>query len=345
MINLKHLFLASLFLLALPIFGQSALDYMEEITAETRKIQTDMWDYTSAVSHGKSARKVEKRRNELLQTSQEALKRVKNMPAYNGSTAYRDSVVSFLTINYMVLKVDYAEIITMETSAEKSYENMEAYLAALDAASTKMQESTDMVKEQQALFAAENNITLTSNENDELTKKMKAAGVVYGYYNKVYLIFFKSFLQESRLISALGSGSVDGIKEHREILLENTEEGLGLLKEIKAFNGDNSIVAACRDMLTFYQEEAKEKMDIVLDYYQKNKSFEEIQARFDKIKEKDRTQADVDEYNKAVTDLNAAGEKYNATTESLNKERGQLLETWNRSVAKFTDTHVPKGKA
>ena len=88
---------------------------------------------------GKVREKVEKKRVQLLKNSQEALERVKAMPDYDGSAAYRDSVVNFLSINYMVLKVDYARITEMEASAEQSFENMEAYLQAMDVAGEKMQ--------------------------------------------------------------------------------------------------------------------------------------------------------------------------------------------------------------
>ena len=118
--NLRNIILTLLFTsFGLSSFSQTAVSYMEKITEESKKIQADMWDYTNAVSHGKSARKVEKRRSELLTTSQQALNRVSGMQAYEGSTTYRDSVVSFLRINYLVLKEDYAEIVDMEEIAEK----------------------------------------------------------------------------------------------------------------------------------------------------------------------------------------------------------------------------------
>ena len=47
------------------------------------------------------------------------------MKAFDGSTTYRDSVVSFLNINYYVLKEDYAKIVDMEerlTKLDNGYE-------------------------------------------------------------------------------------------------------------------------------------------------------------------------------------------------------------------------------
>lgn len=328
-----------LILLILPSFSQSALEYMNEINAETKKIQSDMWDYTSAVAHGKSARKVEKKRVQLLKTSKEALERVKAMPDYDGSVAYRDSVVNFLSINYMVLKVDYARITEMEANAEQSFENMEAYLQAMDVAGEKMQYAGDMVREEQMMFASRNNITLRDEEN-KLSENIKIANAVYEHYNQVYLIFFKSYKSEVGLVSSISAKNLTGMKSNQEKLRTNVAEGLLKLKAIEAYKGDNSCVTACQEVLTFYQEEA-EKVNVMIEFYEKNKSFNEVVANFEKIKAKKRTQDDIDTYNNAVNEYNALSEEYNKTNEELNKERQEQLEEWNKTIAKFTDKHVP----
>ena len=344
MINLKQFLILLVGLAISPVFGQTAIEYMETISGETKAIQKDMWDYTSTVAHGKSARKVEKRRSELLKTSLEAIQKVKAMPAFDGSTAYRDSVVDFLQVNYTVLKVDYAEIVNLETSSQSSFEKMEAYLKAQELASNKMRESAQMVRNQQKVFAENNNIDLLETD-DALSQKMKRASEVYGYYNGVYLVFFKNFLQETDLLNSMQNQNLTGIKNNSEKLSRFAEEGLEKLSAINPFEGDASLVVACKEMLTFYKDEAENQMKAVIDYHEKNKSFAAIQEEFEQIKEKNRTQEDVDRFNNAVTAVNEAGELFNATVAALNKEREAKLNNWNKVVAKFTDSHVPKGKA
>ena len=43
--------------------AQSPVEYMNSFSTEYQKIQQDMWDYTSSVSHGKSARKSRQTKN------------------------------------------------------------------------------------------------------------------------------------------------------------------------------------------------------------------------------------------------------------------------------------------
>ncbi len=333
---------AAVALFSLQVSAQTAVEYMEKISAESRKIQSDMWDYTNAVSHGKSARKVEKKRAEVIQTSQQALNRVKNMKPFEDSTTYRDSVTSFLQINLLVLKEDYAKIVDMEEIAEKSYDNMEAYLMAQQGANDKMESSGEMVQKQQAVFAAKHDITLLEADNDRLSENMKIAGEVYEYYNKVYLIFFKSYVQETYLMAALNAQDVNGIQQNKNALAATAKEGLAPLNDIKAFKGtDNSIVLACREMLEFYADEA-EKMEIVTDYFLKTENFNTVKASFEQIKAKNRKQEDIDRYNNAVNEMNEAVEAYNANNEVMNDRREDKLDAWNKSVAKFTSKHVPK---
>lgn len=320
------------------------VEYLNAISAHYRDIQTQMWDYTSAVSHGKSARKVEKTRSELIQTTYQAMNKVKRMPAYDGNTAYRDSVVSFLNIYYHVIKEDYAKIVDMEEIAERSYDDMEAYMLAKETANDKMQNASEMVAEQQRIFAEKYEITL-EEADDDLAEKMRIADEVYEYYNVLYLIFFKAYIQEKYLIDAINASDVSAIEQNKNALADAANEGLEKTKEIKAFKGDNTVLMALKEILNFYKDEAENKVAAITDYFIKTENFNSIKKSFDDIKENKRTQQDIDKYNNAVNEMNEAVNVYNQTNEQLGNDRKKHLDNWNKSSAKFTDKHVPKGKA
>ena len=46
-----------------------AYSYINYINTQYSKVMEDMWSYTSAVAHGKNARKIEAKRNELINTT------------------------------------------------------------------------------------------------------------------------------------------------------------------------------------------------------------------------------------------------------------------------------------
>lgn len=316
---------------------------MDYFSSEYLKIQEDMWDYARTVSHGRSARKVEKRRGELIQSTRSALGKAKRAKDFNGDTAYRDSVIRYFFIIDVVLREDYAKIVDMEAVAEQSYDDMEAYILARELASDKLEEAGDMISNEHKRFAADNNITLIENET-KLDQKMAIANEVFDHYNEVYLIFFKSYKQEGYLMDAISRNDVSAIEQNRNALLDVVEEGMNKLNAVKKYEGDPAMITATRQLFNFYKSEAEKDVDIVLNYLETNENFQKIKASFDQKKPKSRTQEDVDAYNKGVTDVNSAGEKYNAMNEASNKKRGELIDNWNKVADKFTNRHVPKGK-
>ena len=323
--------------------AQSPVEYMNGFSAEYQKIQEDMWDYTSSVSHGKSARKVDKRRMELIQTSNAALAKAKSAKGFEGSTAFKDSVVEYFRLVNLVLKEDYAKVVDMEAIAEDSYDAMEAYMTAREMASDKLAEASKMISREQRKFAEDHNVKIIDTSS-ELDKKMEIAGQVYDHYNEVYLIFFKSFKQEAYLIDAISKKDLSAVEQNREALIATAKEGLEKLKTVKLYNNDRSVVDATKKLLEFYISEAQNEMVTASDYLLKSENFNKTKEAFDKKPEKSRTKADVDGYNKAVGEMNAAVNKYNAANEKMNKTRSTLVDSWNNIAQTFTDKNVPKGK-
>ena len=67
-------------------FGQDMTNggtYMNYFSSDYEVIQKDMWDYTKSVSHGRSARKVEKKRAELVKSTSAGLSKAKRAKDYN----------------------------------------------------------------------------------------------------------------------------------------------------------------------------------------------------------------------------------------------------------------------
>lgn len=318
----------------------TAVGYMDVISKEFKNIQQNTWEYTSSVAHGKSARKVEKRRKEVITANREAISKVKRMKPFNGSTAFRDSALSFLNTNFAVLNEDYAKLMDMEEVAEQSYDLMEAYMTAREKANEKLHASGDMIEAEYSTFAKANNINLIESK-DKLSKNVEIANQVYKHYNQVYLVFFKSYKQEAYMLVAMEKSDVNGIEQNKNALTKTAEEGLKKLETVELYKNDPSIVKACKQLLDFYKEETEKKMADVSNFYVSKENFEKIKTAFDAKPQKERKKEDVDSYNKAVNDYNAASNKYNAVNAELNAKRNQLIDNYNKACASFTDKHVP----
>jgi hypothetical protein len=314
-------------------------EYMSYISAQQEKVTRKFLTYNSAASHGKRAKKVEKLREQLLDEVQDSRMNISGMPKFKGDAAYKDSAAAFLKFYYNVLNDDYSKIVNMEEIAEQSYDEMEALLMFQEQVDKKLEEANLRMKNAQKAFAASNNVTLVESK-DEVSGKMKQVGEVNDHYHQVYLAFFKPYLQEQNLIKSLDKGNVGGIEQDKNALLKYAQEALSKLESVKAFQGDNALKAACKQMMQFYVKEASDYLKPVVDYYLVKERFETIKKDFDKKSEP--SKADVDAYNKVVNDINTATNQYNQANNNSNKLRSENLANWNKAVSDFFDEHMPR---
>ncbi|MFN5417510.1 MAG: hypothetical protein ACK5B9_10670 [Flavobacteriia bacterium] len=336
---MKQIITSLALIFSFTLLAQSPVEYMNQISSEFKAIQSATWDYTKSVAKNKSARKVDKNRVELAKTIAKSIEKVKKIADFNGSGYYRDSVLSYLNMNLAVVSQDYEKIMNLEEIAEQSYDLMDAYMAAQEAASDKLAQYGEMVDVEEHKFAKENNINLIES-SDKIGLRLKKAGEVYDYYNPVYLIFFKAYKQEAYLSDALTKGDVSGMEQNKSSLSSVSQEGLGKLDAVKDFNGDLSLKNVCIDMLKFYQEEADKHYQVLIDFQTTKEGFEKAKANIESKKDTERTQEDIDNYNAMVKEYNTKTAEFNSTINDLNNKRSKLLNAWNNGSANFTNKHI-----
>jgi len=339
----KHLLIVFLlfsqFLFAQP--NSDAGEYLGRISEQFGEISKDLMSYASATAHGKGARKVDKKRQELIATLKQAEFNVRKLRPFKENSQLRDTVVSYLHLSRIVLTEDFGKIVNMEEVAEQSYDAMEAYLLAKELAYDKLDQSFDRVKEQQQAFASTYEIKLIENES-ELSRKLEKAGKVSAYYNQVYLVFFKSYKDEAYLMEALSKGDVNAMEQTKNALAISSDEGLKKLTQIGIYNYDATIKNACSQMLNFLQQEANNKIPGQIDFYLKKENFEKLKKTLDSKRPNDRTQSDIDQYNKSLKEFNEAVTRYNTINDELNKKRTAVFGQWNKAIDDFMAKHVPR---
>ncbi len=315
-------------------------DYMSYLQQQQENITKRYLSYTSASAHGKREKKVEALRGKLLNEIDESRMNISGMGSWKGDKAYRDSVVNFMKFYYNIMNDDYAKVVNMEEIAERSYDEMEAYILLQEAIENKLGDANARITLAEKSFAAKNNITLVEGQS-KTGDMMKEVNGLNKHYREVYLIFFKPTIQEKNMLTAIEKGNVTAIEQSRTSMLKYAQEGLAKLKTVKSFRGDNSMSSAASAMLNFYSREA-EKIISVNDYNLAKTKFEEIKKQMDN--KGDRTKEDVAAYNKAVNDINKAADNYNSLMKTLNEQRNELLKNWNTTVKSFFDEHTPHYK-
>ncbi len=314
--------------------------YMDFISKQRQNISKKFMSYASASAHGKRARKVENLRMKLLDEVQEVRMNISGLGGWKGDKSYRDTAVSFMKLYYNILNDDYGKILNMEEIAEQSYDEMEAFLLIKDGVDKKLEEGNAKMSLAETEFARKNNINLVESTSSlgEMTKQVH---LVNKHYNEVYLLFFKPFKQEEKLMEAITKGNITSIEQTKNAMQSYAQAGLEKLKEVKPFEGDNAVIAACRAMLQFFLKEAGE-MTVYTDYFLAKERFEAVKKEFEKKDEP--TKADTDTYNKGVNEINKALNVYNQKNSNLNQLRNEELKNWNKTLNDFFDEHTPRYK-
>jgi hypothetical protein len=314
--------------------------YMDAFGKAHTEMNKTYMTYMSAVGHGKKAKKVEKLRQKVLETIIDTKNNTNGLGAYKGDNSLRQSSVEYIMLVYHVFNDDYSKIVNMEEIAEQSFDQMQAYILLQEMTEAKIREAADKMSAAEKAFAVKYNIQLVEGKS-ELSEKISVASKLSHYKNQLFLLFFKCNWEDGVMTEAMNNKKVNDIEQARNALIKYAQEGLQALDTLKSFNGDASLAMAARQVLNFYKKMAETDMPKLTDFFLKQENFEKIKKAFDAKPESKRTKEDVDAFNKAVNEVNAAVGNFNKMNEQVNKGRQQAIENWNKADKEFTDRNMP----
>ena len=335
----RFFFLLAFCFLHISFAQQGPGEYMSELAENYKQINKDTWDYIRQASRGRNASKVEKRRSELATTLKQAKYEASKKPGYQGDKSLRDAYASYLGLTYLSVNDEYRKIVDLERIAEESYDAMEAYLLTKERVNQKMDSAYQQLKKAQNDFAATYNVNLVEGSS-RISKKLSNASVINAYDNSIFLIFFKSNFYEGEMINAQNEGKVGDMEQFRQTLEIVSQEGMEELKKVDSYEGDNSLKEACFSMLEFYYGEAVRYAPKQIDFYQKSDKMQTASKIFQSKKQKDLTQAEINDYNNSVNEYNTAVKTFNETNEYLNKFRTKRLNNFNQTRQNFFNKYL-----
>jgi hypothetical protein len=316
------------------------VSYMNAISNAETLMNKSYMAYVSAAAHSSRKRKIEKLRVQAVDNIVTCQNTINYLPAYKGDNSLRQSSLNYVQLCYKVFNEDYTHIVNMEDIAERSYDEMQAYLLLQQATNDTLEVAIVRINKAEDKFAAKYNITMTTQKS-ELGEKMEATSRQSKYRDKVYLLFYKCNWEDNQLTSAMNEKNVTKVEQVRNALGKFANEGLKVLDTLQSFENDGSLVNACRQALTFYKSEADTQVPQLTDYYLKEENFQKVKTAFEAKSQSERTKQDVDAYNQGVNDINAAVGSFNQVNSDLNSGRSNAVNTWNATEKAFIDAHTP----
>lgn len=321
--------------------SEGPVQHMQFMSSQDELLSKKYMSYMSEVAHGGRARKMEKRREDLVNSIRETMRECARVKPYKGDASLRDAYRDYYFVLLSIFNEDYHKIVDMEEIAERSYDAMEAYLLTQEKADEKLDQANDKLKLAYNAFAARNNIQLVEGTQSKLNKKLTTVSKVNAYMHQIFLIFFKSNVQEMLMIESLEKKDLNALEQYKNSLIKYSSEGLSRLDTVKAYNGDGSLITACRKVLEFQKAEAEGKVGTYTDFLLKENEIIKLKKSFDAKPASGRTKQDVDEYNASIDSFNKAIAQYNKVNTELNNSRNKVLSNWDNTRRRFLDQHVP----
>src|SRR5688572_18794447 len=94
--------------------AESPVDHMSQLSDKEELLRKKYLSYMSEVAHGERARKMEKRRGELVTSIQEVIRDAGKLRPYKGDASLRNAFIEYWNILLHIFKEDYHKIVDME---------------------------------------------------------------------------------------------------------------------------------------------------------------------------------------------------------------------------------------
>lgn len=303
--------------LALPAAAQTYADpasYNNAIVSEQVELLKKNLRYISKAAHSENDRKIEARRQDVVEQNQLAIARLKRMPAFKGNAELRAKALAAFQTMLAVYSADYKQVNAMATARTESFEAMQRYFDAQELAGKKLDTVNDSMQAAQKRFARQFGMSIeTGRESTRLNEYTRQVEAVNQYQHRVFLPFFRVQKAAARLTDALNKQDAAPFEAARAGLAAEAEKSAAELEAVPAYQGkDAAFRNAARDYANFYVLMcAKELLEIA-----------EMLPRKDRL-----TKEDAQVVNRNINTLNVQGQKFN--------------EAYNRASSGFMDTYVP----
>ncbi|HEY2727847.1 MAG TPA: hypothetical protein VGI61_11775, partial [Parafilimonas sp.] len=240
--------------------------YMTAISNAEMSMNKSYLAYMSAVAHSGRAKKVEKMREQTLQSIQDCKYKISDLPYFKSDNSLRKSSMDYIDVCYKVFNEDYAHLVNMEDIIEQSFDEMQLYILLQEKTNEKVHDASDTMDQAEKAFAEKYNVKLI-DAKDEVSENMEIISKINHYRDQVYLVFFKCNWQDGEITNALNAKKLTGLEEARNALDTYAKEGLLALDSLNNFQGDHSLAQACKQALQFYQKLAENDMPKVTDFF------------------------------------------------------------------------------
>ncbi len=291
--------------------AESPETYISRLSNEYAEVSNRNLEYLQYSVHSDDIALIEQKRVALIQQIQKSYSNLKAIPPYKGDSKLRDEMLAVFEAFIESFNIEFKEVNMLKQNSKNSFEAMEQYLNASNAAEKKLDVASSRAIAAQVAFARKYNIKLT--EDEEKANSVRILNNLNNYHRAIFLRIFKVAKKEAEFSDALNRQSIPDMERTRRDLERICEENLLFLERMPDFQSDTTYRDAAKNYIRFYQS-------IASDGY---KTLIAVLRKGDK-----RTKEDVDAFNHVIQQCSEEGPALN---DKVNEAANQLFKK-----------HVPK---
>ncbi len=316
---------------------QGAGDYMTTVSEAQNEMNRQYLLYILAACGSLKVKQYDNLRERALYAIKDARNSVLAMPDFLEDTSLKNASVKYMVTCYQIFHDDYAAIGDRELTARNSIKDMESFLGAVETANIKLQNAFEGYINAEKAFAENNTVKLITSK-DESYDKIKKAGRIGMYHDKVFLWFFRCNWMDSDIFREMKEKKPDSAEIQRQALLAMTDKAWASLKsdELVSFEGNGALAKSCRDVIEFYQGLARVDIPRLIAFARVQEKVKTLKAVVE-AKGDAKTNRDIDDYNQAVRDANSMLPMINALTKEVNQRRAEQMQKWEQADAAFME--------
>tara|TARA_B100000809_G_scaffold244370_1_gene270218 strand:+ start:1368 stop:1802 length:435 start_codon:yes stop_codon:yes gene_type:complete len=143
-------------------------------------------------------------------------------------------------------------------------------------------------------------------------------------------------------MDAIEKSDISAIQQNANALVTAAKEGLEIIETKTRYKKDQSIINATKEAFEFFVNEGENQIPTITEFLILNEDFDKIKTNLEHTAERERTKAQIDNYNKKVKEVNKGADGYNKVNSKLNINRQNAINQLNNANANFLSKHIPK---
>ncbi|MEM8527224.1 MAG: hypothetical protein AAGG68_21465 [Bacteroidota bacterium] len=251
---------------------------------------------------------IEQQRQKLIKQLNNSIEFMEKVQPIEGGEELKITALEVFRSYTESFNLDFVNLMQLKAESQSSYEAMEKYFAARKEAEQKVDKAAKRYGEAQIAFAEKHNIEIKEAEQNA---GMQEINLLNNYHQSIFLKYSKILMRNNEFMQYLNTQNIENISKSRSQLAKDSEATIKVLEAMPAFKEDTEY----RDAVTAFVREIEK---LALGDY---KDLETILKKA----ETERTEEDVNAFNKAIQNFQTIIPQINAI---VNEKGSELLKKY-----------------